>query len=567
MMVALVRLETVSQERVKLYRNTLETALNQLGHLPLVVSQQASVIQLLDEQDELQTARDYLSSTNTASGAAVIYVLDMEGNTVASSNWSKPESFEGLNYKFRPYFQDAIEGREGRFFAVGVTTNRPGYFISRPVFSNDNVSRILGVVVVKVELENLQAAWREGGELVMVSDNNGIIVSASEEDWLYLTLEPLSKKVRQRINENRTFMNRTLEKLDLENVLIGNRKALRIGGIEYLDTQAVLSKPEWTLHYLARTRSILTTRWIVMGFLAGGLLFSLVVGLYWREKLRKRELQREAGEAKRIRQMNAKLTEEITIRKHAETSLQATQKELVLASKMAALGRMSAAIAHEVNQPITAIKTFSASGRLLLEREKYSETEQVLDNIAQVTDRLSTITGDLKLFARTTNEESVEVDLVEVLRLVLKTFKEMFDKRNIITEITLSIDKPVILGSRHRLEQVISNILTNAIDAMNDVEDQKIIRISLDEAAAQAVLRVSDTGSGIDEAVLDKVFDPFITTKPVEQGVGLGLAISYGLIEEMGGTLRARNGAHGGAVFSIHLPLIKAPNEALRAAE
>ena len=187
-MVALERLESVSQERVKLYRTTIETALNTLGHVPLLVAQHDAVQSLLQKGVGLQDVRDYLSSTTTASGAAVIFVLKPDGTTVASSNWAKEKSFEGRNYGFRPYHRDAIEGREGRFFAVGYTTGRSGYFISRPVFSDDTVSRVLGVVVVKVELEGLQSAWQEGGELVMVTNKDGVVVSASNPDWLYLSL-------------------------------------------------------------------------------------------------------------------------------------------------------------------------------------------------------------------------------------------------------------------------------------------------------------------------------------------------------------------------------------------
>lgn len=564
---ALARLELTAQERVKLYRTTLETALNQLGHLPLVIGQHVSIINLLEGQQNLSDVRQYLSTASAASGAAVIYLLDTKGNTVASSNWSIPESFEGRNYGFRPYFQDAMEGREGRFFAVGVTTDRAGYFIARPVFSKGIHARILGVIVVKVELENLQATWQEGGEVVMVTNEDGIIVFASTDDWRYSTIKPLSDDVKQRIKKNRTFVKRPLNELTLDKVPMGNREALSIDGTEFLNVQAKLTKPNWTIHYLAKTQSVRITRWIAMSFLAGGLLFSVVALLYWREKSRKRALQREADEAKRIRQINTKLTEEITVRKRAEADLQAAQEELVLASKMAALGRMSAAIAHEVNQPIAAIKTFSSSGKLLLERGKYDETAQALTDIGEVTDRLSTITGDLKLFARTSNAQSEDVVISHVLDKVLKTFTPTFEAANVKIALSPCSPKSVVHASEHRLQQVMSNILTNALDAMSLTEKSMTIEISLIEDGDQAVVRFTDSGPGIDEDVLDKVFDPFVTTKPVEQGVGLGLAISYGLVEEMGGTLRARNSEEGGAIFSLRLPLAVPTTDIMKAAE
>ncbi|MEP3524958.1 MAG: ATP-binding protein [Hyphomicrobiales bacterium] len=565
--VALSQLEKSSSERVRLYRTTLENALSRLRHLPLVISRHHAVGALLLGQDVLQDVRDYLTTAATASDASVIYLLDPSGKTIASSNWSKKESFEGHNYGFRPYFKDALDGREGRFFAVGVTTKRPGYFISRAIYTDDIEKTILGVVVVKVELEALQTTWRDGGEKVMVSNAEGIVISASNKNWLYRTLNPLSHEVRERLIANRTFTKQSIKPLEITYQTLAARPVMHFSdGERYFDIRSKLSEHEWTMHYLANARPIISARWIAMAFAAGTILFFGVALLYYRERLRKKALVREAQDATRIKQINTELAGEIEVRRQAESDLQAAQEELILASKMAALGRMSAAIAHEVNQPISAIRTFASSGKLLIERENYNAAEQTFNDIADVIARLSTITGDLKLFARTTNEQTALVSLHDAIRAVFKTFKSEFkdSKVEIIEEMTE--EAMIVTGSEHRVEQVLSNIIRNALDAMSDKQENPRLKISLLREEEEAVLRIEDNGPGIASDVLEHVFDPFVTTKPVEQGVGLGLAISYGLIEDMGGTLRARN-VEGGAVFSVRLKLADEARHALKAAE
>lgn len=564
---ALSRLEASSLERVRFYRTTLENALSRLKHLPLVISRHHAVGALLLGQEDVQSIRDYLATAATASDAAAIYLIDLKGNTVASSNWAEEGSFEGHNYGFRPYFKDAIEGREGRFFAVGVTTKRPGYFISRPIFSEESQARIIGVVVVKVELENLQVAWRDGGEKVMVSNSEGIVISASNKEWLYRTFKLLPDEVRARIAANQTFITQSIVPLNIDYQSMASRPVMRFSdGERYLDVRSQLSHHQWTMHYLANVRPIILSRWIAMGFAAGGILFSVVALLYYRERLRKKALVQEAVDAIRIKQMNTELAGEIEVRRQAEADLHAAQQELILASKMAALGRMSAAIAHEVNQPISAIRTFTSSGKILLDRKKYNEAEQTFNDIAEVINRLSAITGDLKLFARTTNEQTSLVSLHHAIHAVFKTFKNEFEERKVEVIEELTPNLMIVTGSVHRVEQVLSNIIRNALDAMAGMKEGQCLKVTLLKEQEEAVLRIEDSGPGIPRDILEQVFDPFVTTKPVEQGVGLGLAISYGLIEDMGGTLRARN-VEGGAIFSVRLKLADEAEHVLKAAE
>ncbi|MEP0519572.1 MAG: ATP-binding protein [Hyphomicrobiales bacterium] len=561
--IAISGIRATAAERVLLYKSTLNNAINRLRHLPIVIAQHPAISDHLeassDQAQLLAAAHAYLSSVNTASDAAVSYVLDLEGNTIAASNWQEEESFVGRNYSFRPYFQNALSGQEGRFFAIGVTTGRAGYFTSRPVFSHTDPQQIIGVVVVKVEMEQLQADWREAGELVFVTDTDGIVVFTSVPDWAYRTLKPLSAEKRKQIETNRAFIGQELDALSVEKIsaLGGSQDVVKVEGQNVQISQAQVDDTGFTVSYLAEVSAAKTARWSATVLLLAASILSVVLFLYLRERRRKQALDNEAIEARKIRKINQRLEAEINTRRQAENDLRSAQEELVLASKMAALGRMSAAIAHEVNQPIAAIRTFAASGKLLLERGMTSDATHTLEDIKNVTEHLATITSDLKLFARSSSEPHSLVSLQEALGHALKLFStELIDKNVELISHTPQHDI-MVSGSLTRIEQVLTNLIRNALDAMAHKRDAALLKVTLETEDGEAVLRVEDNGSGLSAEVSEQLFDPFFTTKPFGEGTGLGLAIAFGIIDEMGGKLRARNVEPNGAVFSIRLDVAK----------
>lgn len=557
--IAMSGIRSTAAERVLLYKSTLNNAVNRLRHLPIVVSQHPAISNLLETRIEqellLPAAHNYLLTVNTASNAAVTYVLDLKGDTIAASNWQESESFVGRNYGFRPYFQNALSGNEGRFFAIGVTTGRAGYFTSRPVFSETQPNQIIGVVVVKVEMEQLQADWREGGELVLVTDNDGIVIFSSIPEWAYRTLKPIDPEKRQQIKSNRTFLGQDLDPLSVEapNFLDGTSDIVDVEGQTVQISQAQLEETGFTVFYLADLGAAKTARWLATVLLVAASVLSFVLFLYLRERRRKKALDKEASEARKIRQINHLLQEEIGTRKKAEDDLRSTQEELVRASKMAALGRMSAAIAHEVNQPISAIRTFAASSKLLLARGKTEEASSTLEDIGNVTEHLATITSDLKLFARSSNEPHSLVCLQDAMRRTLKLFETELSNDAIATAISIPDEDILVMGSSTRIEQVLTNLVRNALDAMAENNEDKKLDLSLQLEGNEAVVRLEDNGSGLSAEVAEHLFDPFFTTKPLGQGTGLGLAIAFGIIDEMGGKLRAQNIEPTGARFSIRL--------------
>lgn len=553
--VVVAGIRTTAAERASLYKSTLNNAINRLQHLPLVIAQHPAISAVLESGDNLDRVRAYLSSINTASHAAVIYVIDTSGRTIASSNWREDKSFEGRNYGFRPYFLDALGGREGRLFAIGVTTSRAGYFISRPVFSAKG--GVLGVVVVKVELEQLRLEWGEGGENVLVTDPDGVVIMSSNSEWIYRTIAPLASETRTRIDADRTFIGEDLAPLNLISDTGGLDGAVTMDDVLYHASPAAPDANGLAVSYLAELGAANNARWLTsLLVLATGIL-SFVLFLYLRERRRKKVLHKEALEARRIRAVNEQLEDEIAIRRQTEEELRNTQEELVIAGKMAALGKMSAAIAHEVNQPVAAIRTFAASCKLLLERGKTGDVGETLDDITEMTERVASITGDLKLVARNSNDPQSRISLQQSIANSLKLFQGDLAEKAIVLEHAMP-DEPVwVAGSPTRMEQVLINIIGNAIDAMAGRPNPRTLVLSVHGDGARAVITVSDTGCGLPPDAIRHLFEPFFTTKPVGQGTGLGLAISYGIVEEMGGKVRARNLEDGGAVFTITLPRIE----------
>ena len=548
-------MRAVAKERLNLYQSTLHAALAKYRYLAFLIARDESVKSLLSQlvhrAHESVNASRALVDINTKSGTDVLFVMDGDGTTVAASNWQEPLSFVGRNYAFRPYFQDAMGGREGGFFAIGATTGEPGYFMSHPVRNADGVA---GVAVVKIDLSPLQHDWRDGGETVFVSDDNGVIFLSSQEHWNFRTLAPLSPTNRNLIHERKQYRGQDLDVLDIDYGVIAGADSVAIDGRRYMHVSRALNDQGWRLHYLSPVKPLEERRQAML--LLGGALMVLVATLllYWREREQKIISRRRAREAEKIGAINKQLELEIIERRTAETELRETQAELVQAGKLAALGKMSAAIAHEINQPIAAIRTFSASARLMLEKGVTANLDQTLAEISGLTERMGVITGQLKTFAR---KAPVRLDPLDVRDAIANVEKIMRlqaaeDQSELLVEMP---DSAVIVKADIvRLEQIFINLLRNALDAVRDME-RKRVTLTLERFDRFAKITVEDTGPGVSDDVQERLFDPFFTTKDVGEGVGLGLSITYGIVTDLDGDIRVANAPSGGAVFVVKLPL------------
>ncbi|MGC9520153.1 MAG: sensor histidine kinase [Desulfuromonadaceae bacterium] len=542
------------EERLNLYASTLREALSRYASLPYVLARDPAVHKVLNNETDADQLNRYLDDLNREAGSDALYIMDAHGITKASSNWRESYSYIGHNYGYRPYFTATKAGHMGRFFAIGATTGRPGYFISCPV---QQAGKFIGAAIVKVNLDPLQDDWRKGGEIVMVSDANGVLFLSSNNAWKYHTLAVLTPEQRQLISAGRQYGSQPLNPLPLQTLesLDAGHSIVRIGAIRYLLLARQLDHPGWRLLHLIPLRQVVQHSSAAGIIATASVLLFIALGMYARERQQKKLSRRKAREAEAIKAVNLRLQKEIEEHCRTEQILRETQAELVQNSKLAALGQMAAGIVHELNQPIGAIRTHAASARLLLDRGNPEQLRETLTSVSKITDHMASITAQLKSFATKTPQRQETVLFQDCLEAVLHMLAPLLDGAGVQLNKHVYEEPLLLQGSRGQVEQVLVNLIRNAVDAMHN-STKKILEIKLRRTENHLELCVRDSGPGIAQDHMDELFDPFFTTKEIGQGLGLGLSISYRIVDDLGGSIRAANNADVGATFTVRLPLL-----------
>ncbi|SEQ54703.1 two-component system, NtrC family, C4-dicarboxylate transport sensor histidine kinase DctB [Azotobacter beijerinckii] len=547
--------ETAIEARgqLELYAQSLRILVERFRALPAILALDTEIQALLREgADPLAHERlnRRLQRLNQEAGAGVIFLLDLQGRTIAASNWQEPGNFVGGSYAFRPYFQGALREGSARYFGVGVTTGVPGYFLARAVRDADE--RILGVLVLKLVVEDLQRDWAGQPGTLLVTDQHQVVILASRPAWRFRLLQGLPAKLRANLDDARRYGVRELQPLAMQSLrqLDDGAELLRIdspdGRRDYLRLSQSLPDEGWTLQLLREAR---VPGGAVRGYAlaAAGIWLALAflfLFLGQRQKNRRLLLRRRAELERLVEERTA--------------ALHQAQDELVQAAKMAALGQMSAALAHEINQPLTAMRMQLGSLGLLLAKNDSAAMRTCLARIDGLLTRMAALTGHLKTFARDTPSglrERLQPDTVVDHALLLLEARIRQDAVQVLRR-----REPLawVEGNAIRLEQVLVNLLHNALDAMAG-RQRRELRIALRRDGGDWLLSVADSGGGIAPEHLSRVFEPFFTTKPVGEGLGLGLAVSYGIVRESGGQLEVHN-AEGGAQFTLRLPAAASPD-------
>lgn len=494
--------------------------------------------------------------------AAVLYVLDADGTALASSNWREPISFVGSNYRFRPYYLDAVREGEAAFFALGTVSGRPGLYLSRRI--EDAAGRLVGVIVAKVEFDELEAMWRRAGEPTWVTDSSGVVLITTVPDWRFRATRPLTPERRRTLVEAQTAGADTgaFPFAVPASGLVRPTRDVPPGS--YAHAAEAIPGLDWTLHLLEpadQTLSRAVGAALVLAALATALMAALSgVVLRRRQRAAARAVEEEEARARleqlvgertaELSEANGRLRREIDERRRLERDRQDLEDKLVQANKLATLGQVVAGVAHEINQPMAAIRTHADVAGQYLTRADPDAAARSLDAIGRLTERVGAITEELRAFSRKTRSEVVAVDVARAVEGALLLVSPRLREQGVEVRLDVSAGLSV-KAERNRLEQVVLNLLQNAAEALNGPGR---IEVVARPEGRKVVLRVADDGPGLSPEVRDRLFTPFTTDKP--DGVGLGLVISRDIVAGFGGELTHEATAKG-AAFRIVLARAK----------
>ena len=525
-----------AQLRLALYSGNMVSELQRNSIVPTLLVSDAELIIALTSKDYQRTSQRLLSFVNEI-GAAAILLLNSDGRVVAATSGNRLEE----NHQKLPHFLAAAGSNKTVFTTHQKVTGAFDFAYSRKKVINN---KVLGFIVVEVDLRKFQSAWAGISDAVIVSLPEGPILLATEKSWVgFLEHEALS--FRSAPNA-------------IQRAIQATQDWTALPADAYLRGKAVMRQElrvpfrEWTMVLFTTYGGIRQRVNTVLALEIMGFSILLALSFY---QLSLQTLTRALffqNESDDLRQLNIRLEREVSERQKVEKSLQVAEQTLAQSSKLAALGEMSAAVSHELNQPLAAMKTYLAGAKLLLQRKRPDEALSSFQRIDDLIGRMSAITQQLKSYARKGGEDFVPVDVRTALNSALAIMEPQLKSRQISLTKNLPRVALMILGDQLRLEQVFVNLLRNALDATCSVEMPEIEILLVGGEAVN--LTVRDNGEGISD--LDELFEPFFTTKKPGDGVGLGLAISSGIVTDLGGRLVARNSEAGGAVFELILPIL-----------
>nr|WP_244651059.1 ATP-binding protein [Rhizobium sp. CFBP 8762] len=562
----------VSDARAQAERNAvlLRSVLEKQRAVPFVLSQDSEVRLALENPnaETLKPLNQKLEELAVGTRASVIYLVDIKGLAIAASNWRDDKSFVGNVYSFREYFTGALARGSAEHYALGTVSLRPGLYMSRRI---DGRHGPLGVVVVKVEFEDVEQDWARTGNQTYAIDQRGILLVTSLPEWRFWSTRALPDTEAQTIRESLQFGDAPLKELPVTTVEELTPQASIVSATlpnetkpaRFMRFEVPVESVTWTLHAMvpltpAVQAAIQESRMRTL-IVSVPLLSLLALFLRRRQRAAMRIAANEAARrelesrvelrTQDLSRARDRLEEEIKEHHNTAQNLQSVQHELVQANRLAILGQVAAGVAHEINQPVATIRAYADNARTFLER---GQAERAVDNlsfIAGLTERIGGITDELRTFSRKGRGVAEPTALRDVIEgaLLLLASRLRYGREQL--RIAMPPDRLMVHGNRVRLEQVLINLLQNALEAVEGTADGRV-RVDWAETANTVTLTVSDTGPGIRPDIRAALFTPFNTSK--EGGLGLGLIISKDIVADYGGRLDVDSDS-GGTRFTIEL--------------
>ena len=540
---ALDRLAGQAEADLVLASDRLRTRLQRYQEMAVLMADHPAM-EDLSTADRRAAAAGLMLEVADKTGALDLLFADTSGTVLAAAHGF---SVRGLSET--EHFRRAMQGALGTEFGVKRPLDRRAYYYAAPAFGADG--RVRGALIVAVDIEAVERTWSGSVPAVYFTDQDGTVFVSNRSEILGWKTTSGSSAIAPR-DDAQARISR-----------IGEHEIWTMDWGPYLPKRALhLVRPlpvigmtgEVLLDVApARRLAALQAAVVAAVLLAFGAILFLATER--RRTLARANAVLETRVAERTRalsQTNAQLRREVAEREEAEAALKRAQADLVRAGKLTALGQMSAGISHELNQPLMAIQSFAENARQFIDR---GQTEVAAGNLARIADlarRMGRIIRNLRAFARQESEPAARVDIVKTLEAAVELTQARLGRDGITLNWTPPEDPIWVRGGEVRLSQVFVNLVTNAADAMTGSEAPEItIRIRQGEGVV--TVDVLDTGPGIDDP--EKIFDPFYSTKEVgaSEGMGLGLSISYGMVQSFGGDIRGRNREEGGAVFSVTL--------------
>lgn len=547
----------------------LKAVLERPRALPLVLARDRDVTETLGAptSGHLDALNRKLQDLVEGTNASVIYVIDRRGIAIASSNWREPSSFVGVDYSFRQYFSRAMAEGQAEHFALGNISLRPGLYISQRVGPPDNP---LGVVVAKAEFEQLERDWRDTQRPTYVTDANGVVLITSIDSWRFMVEEPLAAPLQAEIRNSLQFGAAPLLPLPISRKQQLSAEAASIDALlpgssvaGFVEMTVPVPSTPWSLHYLLplepqMENGIGQTQLLSLAILLPVL--ALAAFLIWRrqaallhiaeEQAARLELERRVVERTvDLTRARDRLEAEIADHHTTEERLQGVQEELVQANRLAILGQVAAGVAHEINQPVATIRAYADNAMTYLDRSRADAARENLVEIAGLTERIGTITEDLKALARRGRSAAEPVNIRDAISGALVLLKSRFSGRLDRVKILTGEDDLSAVGNQLRLEQVLINLIQNALEAVEPKPDGQVVVSAFGESE-RIIIKIEDNGGGIAPEIREQLFSPFNSSK--EKGLGLGLVIAKDIVMDYGGKISAETSADG-TIFLIDL--------------